>query len=219
MKLVNGYQSLIWEVPLTSQLGYAYVQTINPNELGHVSPSFLVKILDYRSDLPIKKFDPAFFGQLDLLTSHLLAMGTPPQRTGDIRWKPLGYLPLTAFDYVLPESKGYIHESDEPFSYEVVSQDATWRVFWGGALSDYYPAYATYEQVKHLGWLTHFNIAFLHHRITMEWMRKLGLAYQEYQTNQWDAEFLMTQKYQIKTTVLFSAVPPAIRGKAIETFL
>lgn len=218
MKLKKSYQGLVWQVPLANQLGYAYVQTIDPNELGHVFPSFLLKILDYRSDNPLTKFDAEYFQQVDMLTSHLLSMGTPPQRTGEVRWKAVGYLPLTPFDYILPESKGYDNQSDEPFSYDNIPQEASWLVFWGGAVAEYYREYATYEQVKHLGWLTHFNVAFIHHRITMEWMRKLGLDYQQYYTRQWDAEFLLYQKFQVKTTVPFSEVDPATRGKAIGNF-
>ncbi|RIV19103.1 hypothetical protein DYU11_26805 [Fibrisoma montanum] len=218
MKLENGYQGLVWEVPLTNQLGYAYVQTIDPNQLGHVSPSFLLKILDYRSEVALKKFELEHFQQFDLLTSHLLSMGTPPQRKGEVRWKAVGYLPLIPFDHLLPESKILNNQSDEPFDYDKIPQDATWVVYWGGALADYYKEYATYEQVKHLGWLTHFNVAFVHHRITMEWMRKLGLDYTQYQTKQWSEEFLMLQKYQVKTTTLFSEVDPAIRAKAIGNY-
>lgn len=218
MKLTDGFQGLVWQVPLTNQLGYAYVQTINPNELGHVSPSFLLKILDYRSESPLKKFDSDQFQQFDMLTSHLLSMGTPPQRTGDTRWKAVGYLPLTPFDHLLPEFKGRSYPADFFLPQGEIPQDANWLVFWGGAVAEYYKEHATYEQVKHLGWLTHFNVAFIHHRITMEWMRKLGLDYYQYYTRQWDEEFLMGQKYQVKTTVLFSEVDPAIRAKAIGDF-
>ena len=218
MKLENGYQGLVWEVPLTDQLGYAYVQTIDPNQLGHVSPSFLLKILDYHSTSPLGKFNPEQFQQFDMLTAHLLSMGTPPQRKGEARWKAVGYLPLTSFDHLLPEFKGLDNQSDEPFDYDNISQDENWLVFWGGALCDYYKEYATYEQVKHLGWLTHFNVAFIHHRITMEWMRKLGLDYNQYQTKQWSKEFLILQKYEIKTTVLLSEVNSDIRGKAIGNY-
>lgn len=218
MKLTNGFQGLVWQVPLTNQLGYAYVQTINPNELGHVSPSFLLKILDYRSENPLKKFDPDQFQQFDMLTSHLLSMGTPPQRTGDTRWKAVGYLPLTPFDHLLPEYKTLDYQSDFPFDYNEIPQDPIWVVYWGGALADYYREYATYDQVKHLGWLTHFNVAFIHHRITMEWMRKLGLDYDQYYTKQWSELFLKNQKYQVKTTVLFSEIDPPIRAKAVGNF-
>jgi len=218
MKLENGYQSLVWEVPLTNQLGYGYVQTINPNELGHVSPSFLLKILDHHSEIPLKKFDGEYFQQFDMLTSHLLSMGRPPQRKGDVKWKAVGYLPLVPSDYLLPESKTLSWPDDLPFSPNVIPREANWPIYWGGALADYYAERATYEQSKHLGWLTHFNVAFVHHRITMEWMRKLGLDYSQYQTKQWSDEFLRNQKYQVKTTVLFSEVDPAVRGKAIGDF-
>jgi hypothetical protein len=218
MKLENGYQGLVWQVPLTNQLGYAYVQTINPNELGHVSSSFLLKILDYRSETSLKKFDPVFFQQADMLTSHLLFMGRPPQRKGEAQWRPVGYLPLTTFDQLLPESKTLDYQSDLPFSYDEIPQEEIWKVYWGGALADYYAEHATYEQVKHLGWLTHFNVAFIHHRITMEWMRKLGLDYNQYCTKQWSNEFLINQKYQVKTTALFADIDSAIRAKAIGNF-
>lgn len=218
MKLENGFQGLVWQVPLTNGLGYAYVQTINPNLLGHVSPSFLMKILDYHRETPLGKFDPEYFQQVDMLTSHLLAMGTPPQRNGEARWKPIGYLPLAPFDHDLPNFKGLDYQDDTPFAYDIVPQEPTWLIFWGGAVSEYFIEYATFEQSKHLGWLTNFNVGTFHHRVTMEWMRKFGLDYQSYTTSQWSEEFLKGQKYEIKTTVLFSEVDPGIRGKAIGDY-
>lgn len=218
MKLNNGFQGLVWQVPLTNDLGYAYVQTVNPNLLGHISPSFLMKILDYHTETPLGKFDPEHFQQVDMLTSHLLSMGTPPQRSGEVRWKPVGYLPLTPFDHILPESKALDYQGDAPFSYDTIPEEPTWLVFWGGAVAEYFVEYATFDQSKHLGWLTHFNVAGIHHRFTMEWMRKFGLDYQYYTNKQWSEQFTKNQKYEVKTTVLFSEVDPAIRGKAIGKY-
>lgn len=218
MKITNGFQGLVWQVPLRDNLGFAYVQTIDPNPLGHISASFLLKILDYHSESPILNFDVDVFQKFDMLTSHLLAMGTPPQRTGEAKWKAVGYLPLTPIDHIFPEFKGLDHQSDLPFSYTEIPQGKEWMVFWGGAGCDHYSTYGTYNQTKHLGWLTHFNIAFVHHRITMEWMRKWGMNYNQYYTRQWSEEFLAGQKYQVMTTVLFDDVDPKIRGKAIGSF-
>lgn len=220
MKLKTEYpfDGLVWEIPMTQDLGYAYVQTIDlrPTEPGF--SSYLLKILDYRSINMITKFDINFFVEVDMLTSHLLFKGRPPQRQGDVKWKALGYLPIVPFDRIVPEFKLLSYESEKPFSYNEIPQYATWSVYWQSSLADYYKEMATFDQVKHLGWLTHFNVAFIHHRITMEWMRKLGLDYNQYFTSQWDTEFLMGQKYQVKSTVLFSEVDPRVRGKAIGIF-
>ncbi|MFD1140879.1 hypothetical protein ACFQ4C_07160 [Larkinella insperata] len=211
LKLEYPYDGLIWEVSLTKDLGYAYVQTIDPRPIGTSFPSYLLKILDYRSEISIQKFDVDFFENCDMLTSHLLFRGRPPRRNNEMLWKPLCYLPITSFDRQLPESK-------LPESYFIEPETVKWSVFWGGSLADYYEETAAYDQVKHLGHLTHFNVAFIHHRITMEWMRKLGLDYNQYYTKDWDDEFLLGQKYQVKSTVLFSGGDPVIRGKAFGNY-
>ncbi|GAB2560314.1 hypothetical protein [Spirosoma areae] len=211
------YDGLVWEVPMMENLGFAYVQTIDPRPLDTGFPSFIMKILNLRSDQPISKFDVEFFSSIDMLTSHLLFMGKPPQRKGDSKWKALGYLPITSFDRIIPESK-LLEKYDEPFSYYEIPRNSKWNVYFDGSLAYYYKESASFDQVKHLGHLTHFNVAYIHHRITMEWMRTLRLDYTQYYTKQWDREFLEKQKYEVVTTILFSEIDSAIRGKAIGKF-
>jgi len=211
------YDGLVWEVPMSHDLGFAYVQTIDPRPVGTGFPSFLMKILDVRREEPTKQFDADYWQTRDMLTSHILFMGKPPQRTGDCRWKPLGYLPITPFDRQIPESK-LLTSYDGPFSWYDMPQNSKWSVYFEGSLGDYYVEETVFDQVKHLGHLTHYNVAYIHHRITMEWMRKEGLNYLQYNIKLPNREFIDKQKYQIITTVLFSEVDPSVRGKAIGNF-
>lgn len=211
------YDGLVWEVPMSQDLGFAYVQTIDPRPAGTGFSSFLMKILDVRQDNPVMQFNVDYWQTRDMLTSHILFMGKPPQRKGECRWKPLGYLPITPFDRLIPESK-LLASYDEPFSWYEMPKHSKWSVYYGGSLADYYNENADFEQVKHLGHLTHYNVCYVHHRITMEWMRKEGLDYLQYYVKLPVKEYLDKQKYEINTTVLFSEVDLAIRGKAIGQF-
>lgn len=202
---------------MSQNLGFAYVQTIDPRPMNTGFPSFLMKILDARQDNPVRQFDAEYWQSRDMLTSHILFMGKPPQRTGDCRWKPLGYLPITPFDRLIPESK-LLSSYEEPFSWYERPKNSKWSVYFEGSLGDYYKEKADFEQVKHLGHLTHYNVSYVHHRITMEWMRKEGLDFLQYNVKLPDKEYLDKQKYEILTTVLFSEVEPSIRGKAIGQF-
>lgn len=116
------YDGLAWEVPMSQDLGFAYVQTIDPRPMGTGFPSFLMKILNVRHDSPVGQSDADYWQTRDMLTSHILFMGKPPQRKGDCRWKPVGYLPTTPFNRLIPESK-LLSSYDQPFSwYEMPRQ-------------------------------------------------------------------------------------------------
>lgn len=207
-EIVDSHHGMLWEVPLGEHLGFAYVQTLSMSAFRQLGT--LVKILDYRSEQPFKGKGADFFKTIDFLTSPVLGINPPPQR-GEKKWKKLGYLPILEEDLRSPEFKGvnwFIQTN--PFERDL-------SVYFGIASCNYFDEEFTYDQVKHLSFFGFTNLRFMRHRITMEWMKYLGMDYESYTTSDSPAYInLDYQKYYVKYGVHYSEVPREIRGRAIR---
>lgn len=207
-EIVDSHHGMLWEVPLEEHLGFAYVQTLSMSAFRQLGT--LVKILDYRSEQPFKGKGVDFFKNIDFLTSPVLGINPPPQR-GEKKWKKLGYLPILEKDLRSPEFKAvnwFIQTN--PF-------ERDWSVFYGISASDTLEEKYTYDQVKHLSFFGFTNLRFMRHRITMEWMKYLGMDYESYTTSDSPAYIrLDDQKYFVKCGIHYSEVPREIRGRAIR---
>lgn len=208
-EIIDSHHGMLWEVPLEEHLGFAYVQTLSMSAFRQLGT--LVKILDYRSEQPFKGKGADFFKTIDFLTSPVLGINPPPQR-GEKKWKKLGYLPILEEDLRSPEFKGGINYSLKLDLYKV-----KWTVYFGIAACDYFDEEFTYNQVKQLSSFGFTNLRFMRHRITMEWMKYLGMDYESYTTSDSPAYIrLDDQKYYVKCGVYYSEVPREIRGRAIR---
>lgn len=207
-EIIDSHHGMLWEVPLEENLGFAYVQTLSMSAFSQLGT--LVKILDYRSEQPFKGKGADFFKTIDFLTSPVLGINPPPQR-GEKKWKKLGYLPILEEDLRSPEFKAvnwFIQTN--PF-------ERDWSVFYGISASDTLEEKYTYDQVKHLSFFGFTNLRFMRHRITMEWMKYLGMDYESYTTSDSPAYiYLEYQKYFVKCGIHYSEVPREIRGRAIR---
>jgi len=207
-EIIDSHHGMLWEVPLEEHLGFAYVQTLSMSAFRQLGT--LVKILDYRSEQPFKGKGTDFFKTIDFLTSPVLGINPPPQR-GEKKWKKLGYLPILEEDLRSPEFKAvnwFIQTN--PF-------ERDWSVFYGISASDTLEEKYTYDQVKHLSFFGFTNLRFMRHRITMEWMKYLGMDYESYATSDSPAYiYLEYQKYFVKCGIHYSEVPREIRGRAIR---
>lgn len=207
-EIVDSHHGMLWEVPVEEHLGFAYVQTLSMSAFSQLGT--LVKILNYRSEQPFKGKGVDFFKNIDFLTSPVLGINPPPQR-GEKKWKKLGYLPILEEDLRSPEFKAvnwFIQTN--PF-------ERDWSVFYGISASDTLEEKYTYVQVKHLSFFGFTNLRFMRHRITMEWMKYLGMGYESYTTSDSSAYIrLDDQKYYVKCGVHYSEVPREIRGRAIR---
>lgn len=207
--IVDSHHGMLWEVPLEEHLGFAYVQTLSMSAFSQLGT--LVKILDYRSEQPFKGKGVDFFKTIDFLTSPVLGINPPPQR-GEKKWKKLGYLPILEEDLRSPEFKAeYIRSNSINIEKQI------WYVFYGISASDTLEEKYTYNQVKQLSFFGFTNLRFIHHRITMEWMKYLGKDYESYTTSDSPAYInLDDQKYFVKCGVHYNEVPREIRGRAMR---
>ena len=204
MKKISSYHETLWEIELNEKLGFGYVQIIDRSIYGLFG--FLVKIMNYRSNQVRKKIIQEEFNNWDLLVNPLMAAGSIPKK-GNCKWKKMGNYPLTEIDLQPPFFKTHNGENDD------ITKN-TWFVYKSfGDDIDYNNGF-NYEQVKHL---TYPNpLIFLHsihHRITMEWMKILGMDFENYHTTESDQEHIRTMKEQVKYSVPYSEVPIEIRGK------
>jgi hypothetical protein len=208
-EITDSHHGMIWEVPITKDLGFAYVQTISMSSFSQLGT--LVKIINYRSNEPFKGKNTNFFKQFDFLTSPILGINPPPQR-GDNKWKKIGYLPLLEEDLISPEFKGGVNKT-----LKLSPNKIPWTVYYGIAGCDYFEEKFDYEQVKHLTFLGFTNLRFMRHRITMEWMKYLDMDYDNYETENSPSYInIEDQKYFVKCGVNYSEVNKSIRGRAIR---
>lgn len=207
-EIIDSHHGMIWEVPMTQDLGFAYVQTISMSSFSQLGT--LVKIINYRSNEPFKGKNIGFFKQFDFLTSPILGINPPPQR-GDNKWKKIGYLPLLEEDLISPEFKGanWFIKSN-PYERE-------WSVYYGSAVCNCLEEKFSYRQVKHLTFIGFTNLRFMRHRIAMEWMKYLDMNYDSYETEDSPSYINMEdQKYFVKCGVNYSEVNKSIRSRAIR---
>lgn len=197
----------VWEVPLELDLGYGYLKLIDSCYLD--SWGWLVYIYDLNRRDQWKGKDISTFNDIDYLTSPLLGFHNPPQR-GEKRWKKLGILPLLNEECLLPEFKAYQNKLLSP-------HEQKWSVTIGGS-AQYANKYGDrdYETVKHLGCFGHKSLRVFSHRVTMEWLRKLGMDYNYYEANEVDSDFIRNQKYEISITPLYTEVPKNIRNRILK---
>ena len=201
----NPLQGTVWQVPLMNDLGYGYVRYIYPTEFNPIAWGILIYIYDYRSDVSQPKLEVSSFLEKDYLVAPIVTFGRPPQR-GVNRWIKLGTLPINSFERIPPDFKLGYGEYPETMSY--------------GVIKDMYPNEVVdkafdWQEVKHLSVWNHVNLKVICHRITMEWMRKIGLNYFSYTNEGVTVSFLHEQKQQVKSTVLWSGVPLSNRGKVV----
>lgn len=207
-EIVDSHHGMVWEVPMTQDLGFAYVQTISMSSFRQLGT--LVKIINYRSNEPFKGKNAEFFKQFDFLTSPILGINSPLQK-GDNKWKKIGYLPLLEEDLISPEFKGvnWFIKSN-PF-------DREWSIYYGIAVGNYFEEKFSYEQVQHLTFIGFTNLRFMRHRIIMEWMKYLDMDYENYQTEDSPSYInIQDQKYFVKCGINYSKVDMSIRGRAIR---
>ena len=209
-EIVDSHHGMVWEVPMTQDLGFAYVQTISMSSFSQMGT--LVKILNYRSNESFKSKDEEFFKQFDFLTSPILGINPPPQR-GNNKWRKLGYLPLRQEDLTCQE---FI--SPSPFIGYPDYIKCLWAVYRGTSLdSQFEDIRFNYEQVKHLSFIDFTNLRFMRHRIIMEWMKYLGMDYEKYETEDSPSYInIEDQKYFVKCGVNYSEVDQSTRGRAIR---
>ena len=209
MKLVNGYQGLVWEVALGSELGFGYVRSMDiPEHYG-----WYLDILNYRSQTKIKKFDFEQFKSFDELVAPILGINFPSQR-GEDRWKPLGYLPISPERLIAPDMKASDGISSEP-------ESLGWFVIRGTSGSDLLtddnvePIIFRYNQVMHLGFYGHNNLRWITPRIILEWMKVLNMDYQAYQTQSVPKDFLSNHKFFVSVSTPYTETPLEHRNKLI----
>ena len=210
MKLENGYLGLIWEVSLGLDLGYGYVRfTALDDQFGDY-----VRILNHRSPTKLKQFNVEEFATYDELVAPFLGYGRPPQR-GENRWKSTGYLPMQGNDYELPDMKVGDARLAPPESVD-------WFIIRGTSVGDYLrdengdTTAFKYNQIKHLGFYGHLNLKMATPRVTLEWMKILGLDYMNYENQDVPQDFLEDQKYYVTVSTPYLEVPKEIRGKVIR---
>ncbi len=201
MAKIPAYHGTLWELPLDKELGFAYVQIIDSTKFG--GGAWLVKIMNHLSKVSRKKIALEEFNSWDMLTSTITGSGRTP-RKGQCIWRKMGAYPLTETDQIMPDLKqgGVDLDGEE-----------NWFLIKNMIPQDCEPGY-TYEQVKHLG--CYNPITFLHsihHRVTLTWMKFLGMDYENYSNKSPDTEHIWTIKRQIKYDVNFAEVPTEIRGK------
>ncbi|MEA5427526.1 hypothetical protein [Arcicella lustrica] len=209
-KLVDSHHGMLWEVPMTQNLGYAYVQTICLAEFGHIGT--VVKVLNYRSDKPRKEKTTTFFEQFDFLSTPILGINPPPQR-GDHKWRKLDYFPLSQEDLTCPEFTS-------PFNYEShpKPEDSEWLVYSDTSVGSRFPDITfNYDDVKHLSIIVFTNLRYMRHRITLEWIKYLGLDYEKYKMEE-ERQYIYIedQKYFVKCGVDYSKVDKSIKGRAVR---
>jgi hypothetical protein len=208
-EIIDSHHGMIWEVPMTQDLGFAYVQTISMSSFSQLGT--LVKILNYRSNESFKGKSIDFFKQFDFLTSPILGIN-PPLQKGDNKWKKIGHLPLLEEDLISPEFKSEFIKIEGKNLNELI-----WYVFYGISASATLEEQFTYEQVKHLSFFGFTNLRFMRHRITMEWMKYLDMNYDNYETIDSPSYInIEDQKYFVKCGVNYSEVDKSIRGRAIR---
>lgn len=209
-KLVDSHHGMLWEVPLTQNLGFAYVQTICLAEFREIGT--LVKVLSFRNNMPYTNNNISFFEQFDFLSTPILGINPPPQR-GENKWRKLGYLPLQQEDLTCQE-----FTSPSPFIGYPDYTKCLWAVYRGTSLdSQFEDIRFNYEQVKHLSFIDFTNLRFISHRITMEWMKYLRMDYEKYETEDSPSYInIKDQKYFVKCGVNYLEVPKEIRGRAIR---
>ncbi len=204
MKKISPYHGSLWEIELNENLGFGYIQIIDRNIYN--SWGFLVKVMNYRDILSRKRILEEEFRNWDLLVNPIMAAGRVPKK-GSCKWRKMGSYPLTDIDLEPPFFKTRSGETDD------ITKD-TWFVYKDFGFDIDYETGYNYEQVKHL---TYPNpVIFLHsihHRITMEWMKVLGMDFEVYTTSESDEEHIKTMKRQVKYSVPYSEVPTEIRGK------
>lgn len=202
MKKISSYHGTLWEIELNENLGFGYVQIIDTKIYN--GWGFLVKILNCRSEVRKKHLSIEEFYVWDMLTSPLMAAGTIPQKGNKI-WKKIGTFPLNNTDTQVPVCKegGWDYEEEKE----------VWSIIKNLTPQDWEDG-CSFEQIKHLGYYN--PVIFLHsihHRITMEWMKVLGMDFENYHTTESDQEHIRTMKEQVKYSVPYSEVPIEIRGK------
>ena len=208
-EIIDSHHGMIWQVSMTQDLGFAYVQTISMSSFSQLGT--LVKILNYRSNEAFNGKKVDFFKQFDFLTSPILGINPPPQR-GDNKWKKIGYLPLLEEDLISPEFKSEFVKIEGKNADEFI-----WYVFYGISASATLEEHFTYEQVKHLSFTGFTNLRFMRHRITMEWMKYLGMDYEKYEIEDSPSYInIEDQKYFVKCGVNYSEVDQSTRGRAIR---
>jgi hypothetical protein len=208
-EITDSHHGMVWEVPMTQDLGFSYVQTISMASFGQYG--ILVKILNYRSNVPYESKNTDFFKGFDFLTSPILGINPPPQR-GEYKWKKIGYLDLLDEDLISPEFKGGVN-----LTLRVVPNEILWFIYYGVASCDTNEERVKYWQVKHLTEFGFTNLKFMRHRITMEWMKYLDMNYEKYETEDSPSFInIEDQKYFVKCGVSYSEVPKEIRGRAIR---
>jgi hypothetical protein len=209
MKLTNGYQGLIWEVPMGPELGFAYVRTTIIKEQVAIYTS----ILAYRSHRRLASFNEVNFDEIDDLVAPFMGLGAPTQK-GENRWKALGYVSVNLNSLLVPDLK-----ASHPLT--IPPEKNSWGVFRGCATSDVLrddrgeAIFFSYEKIKHLGYYGHTFLKFATPKIILEWMKILGLDYLNYETDVVYSSTLWEYKYAVLTSVPYSEVPPEIRGKAL----
>lgn len=202
MKKISSYHGTLWEIELNENLGFGYIQIIDTKIYN--GWGFLVKIMNYRSEVRKKYISIEEFNAWDMLTSPLMAAGTIPQKGNKI-WKKIGTFPLNNTDTQIPVCKegGWDYEEEKE----------VWFIIKNLTPQDWEGGYS-YEQIKHLGYYNPvFFLHSIHHRITMEWMKVLGMDFEAYTTSESDEEHIKTMKRQVKYSVPYSEVPIEIRGK------
>lgn len=99
---ISSYHGVLWELTLNENLGFGYVQIIDASIYN--GWGFLVKIMNYRSEVSRKKIPLEEFNNWDMLTSPLIAAGRIPKK-GNIKWQKLGTYPLSQIDLIMPICK------------------------------------------------------------------------------------------------------------------
>lgn len=207
--MMDKYHGSLWEVPLGENLGFAYVQMIDMDMYNMYG--WFLKIFNHRSETSVqkKKISDEEFNSWDLLTSSVVTAGTPPRR-GDGKWKSLGIYPLSEEDLVSPLFKA----AD---SHSLDYKKGTWTAYNGppsGTRQSVDWSGLQFEQVEHLSFYN--PVVFLHAvpvRLTMEWMKYLGIDFENYSPPKTSLDHLEAMKTHVRYGTNFASVPKNIRGK------
>ncbi len=171
MKKMENLHGAIFAVDLLKSLGVAYVRMVIPElVLGKHTAGILLKILDEYDTKQVPAKETIHQEQM----MHPLLLFDVPGKEEAVHWKLIGKVAIEA-DYCIPD---FMYCSNKNLGKPERFERYTWQLVREMGHQPYQKA--RFERGKHLGTWEHISPALARGRITMAWMRHLGLDITEY---------------------------------------